>query len=156
MYGISGFVLLHIQSLLDPPVHVTLHIEPWWLEPADRTPVFHQVLLSSHVFIPGLGVLGIISQRQHRFVCQQFIPQLGQEGDGRLLCLHPILRKHIIQKLNLGKQVQAGRFYFMNNMKTYIPLHILWRNCLYCGVMCLSLLWVWLGVCLSQSDRQRT
>lgn len=120
MYGISGFALLHIQSLLDPPVHVTLHIEPWRLEPADRPPVFLQVLLSSHVFIPGLGVLSIISQRQHRFVCQQFVPQLGQEGDGRLLCLDPILRKHIIQiiqKFNLGKQVQASLFYFMNNIK---------------------------------------
>lgn len=76
------------QSLLDPPVHVALHIEPGWLEPADRLPVVHQVLLSLHVLVPGVRVVPGVSQGQHGFVRLQLVPQLGQEGDSSFLRLH--------------------------------------------------------------------
>lgn len=51
---------LEPKGLVDPTVHVALHIQPWRLEPADRFLVALLFLVSLQVLIPGLGVLEVV------------------------------------------------------------------------------------------------
>ena len=91
MWGSS----LEPEGLLYPAVHVALHVEPGRPEPADGLLLPLQLLVPLQVAVPGVGVLQVVHQGQHRLVRLQLVPQLGQQADGRLLCLEPLLGRNI-------------------------------------------------------------
>ena len=91
MWGSS----LQPEGLLYPAVRVAFNVEPRGPEPADGVLFPLQRLVALQVEVPALRVLQLVHQGQHRLVCLQLVPQLGQQADGRLLCPEPLLgREH--------------------------------------------------------------
>lgn len=120
---------LEPQGLLDPSVHVTLHVKPWWLKPADRPLVPFHLMISLQVPIPGLCIWQSIHQRYHWLISLHLIPQLWQQRYCLFLSFDTFLNdnKHSCFELNSSTFSICGHcfsIYWAN-----IPLPF-WSRCM--------------------------